>query len=64
MITSDDIPYRSLIVVWIRRCSTDAIMSDDKPCLLKVGESMLAGEIEYRKGNFTIAFDHLREAVR
>lgn len=25
---------------------------------------MLAGEIEYRKGNFKVAFDHLREAVR
>ena len=25
---------------------------------------MLAGEIEYRKGNFDAAFEHLREAVR
>lgn len=39
-------------------------MSDEEPCLFKVGEAMLAGEIEYRKGNFDAAFGHLREAVR
>lgn len=39
-------------------------MSDEDPCLFKVGEAMLAGEIEYRKGNFDTAFEHLREAVR
>lgn len=39
-------------------------MSDEAPCLLKVGEAMLAGEIEYRKGNFDTAFEHLRDAVR
>lgn len=32
--------------------------------MLKVGESMLAGEIEYRKGNAEVAFEHMREAVR
>lgn len=39
-------------------------MSDEEPCILKVGEAMLAGEIEYRKANFDQAFQHLREAVR
>lgn len=39
-------------------------MSNEAPCLLKVGEAMLAGEIEYRKENFDTAFEHLREAVR
>ncbi|CAN0315130.1 unnamed protein product, partial [Ascophyllum nodosum] len=29
---------------------SDAIISDEGPCILKVGEAMLAGEIEYRKG--------------
>ncbi len=28
-----------------------------------VAEKMLAGEIEYRKGNYDVAFDHLRQAV-
>ncbi|CAN0528360.1 unnamed protein product, partial [Ectocarpus sp. 12 AP-2014] len=40
------------------------IVSDEAPCLFKVGEAMLAGKIEYRKGNFETAFEHLREAVR
>lgn len=30
---------------------------------LEVGEEMLAGEIEYRKGNYDEAFEHLRKAV-
>lgn len=32
--------------------------------VLRVGMSMLAGEIEYRKGNAPLAFEHLREAIR
>ncbi|CAJ0551560.1 Ff.00g114900.m01.CDS01 [Fusarium sp. VM40] len=32
--------------------------------VLKVGSAMLKGELEYRKGNFDDAFQHLREAVR
>ncbi len=31
--------------------------------LLEVGEAMLEGELEYRKGNHEVAFDHLRRAV-
>ena len=31
--------------------------------LLQVGEAMLEGELEYRKGNHDVAFDHLRRAV-
>jgi tetratricopeptide (TPR) repeat protein len=31
--------------------------------ILKVGEAMLAGEIEYRKGNFHLAFEHLRTSI-
>lgn len=31
--------------------------------VLKVGEAMLAGELEYRRGNFDEAFDHLRRSV-
>lgn len=36
------------------------VMSD----ILRVAESMLDGELEYRKANYDVAFDHLREAVR
>lgn len=32
--------------------------------VLAVARAMLDGEIEYRKGNFTVAFEHLRESVR
>ncbi|KAJ5107396.1 TPR domain protein [Penicillium angulare] len=32
--------------------------------VLKVATSMLNGEIEYRRGNFTEAFEHLREAIK
>jgi tetratricopeptide (TPR) repeat protein len=31
--------------------------------LLGIAEEMLAGEIEYRKGNYDVAFAHLRKAV-
>ena len=31
---------------------------------LAVGEMMLNGELEYHKGNYTLAFEHLRESVR
>lgn len=31
---------------------------------LGVGEKMLDGELEYHKGNYTLAFEHLRESVR
>jgi len=31
--------------------------------VLKVGEAMLAGEIEYRKGNHDVAFEHLRRSA-
>ncbi len=30
---------------------------------LSVGEKMLLGELEYHKGNYEVAFDHLRESV-
>jgi tetratricopeptide (TPR) repeat protein len=32
--------------------------------ILGVAEKMVAGEIAYREGNFDVAFEHLREAVR
>ncbi len=31
--------------------------------LLDIGEEMLNGELEYRRGNYDVAFDHLRKAV-
>ncbi len=31
--------------------------------ILTVAKEMLAGEIEYHKGNYAVAFDHLRQAV-
>ena len=31
---------------------------------LSVGEMMLNGELEYHKGNYDLAFEHLRESVR
>ncbi len=33
------------------------------PDLLLIGEAMLEGELEYRKANYDVAFDHLRRAV-
>lgn len=32
--------------------------------ILKIAESMLDGELEYRLENFELAFEHLREAIR
>ncbi|KOC09608.1 tetratricopeptide repeat domain protein [Aspergillus flavus AF70] len=31
--------------------------------VLKVGSEMLSGELEYRKGNYEVAFAHLRQAI-
>jgi tetratricopeptide (TPR) repeat protein len=31
--------------------------------ILEVARCMVAGEVEYRRGNFDVAFEHLREAV-
>ena len=31
--------------------------------LLEIAEAMLEGELEYRRGNFALAFDHLRKSV-
>jgi tetratricopeptide (TPR) repeat protein len=32
--------------------------------ILRIADAMLDGELEYRKGNFETAFDHLRRAMR
>ncbi|KAG4261765.1 hypothetical protein FPRO03_11234 [Fusarium proliferatum] len=32
--------------------------------ILRVGEAMLDGELEYRRKNYDVAFEHLREAIR
>ena len=39
-------------------------LSNDAASILGVGEMMLAGELEYHKGNHELAFRHLRESVR
>ncbi len=37
--------------------------NNDARSILAVGKKMLDGELEYHKGNFEVAFDHLRESV-
>ena len=32
--------------------------------ILRVAEAMMDGEVEYRHGNYDVAFEHLREAIR
>lgn len=43
---------------------TSILFNNSSLDILGVAEAMITGEIEYRKGNYTQAFDHLREAVR
>jgi tetratricopeptide (TPR) repeat protein len=38
--------------------------NNDARRVLGVGEMMLEGELEYHKGNFELAYRHLRESVR
>ena len=45
-------------VPWSRYLHTNKVRK-----LLEIGEAMLAGEIDYRKGNYSSAFEHLRHAV-
>jgi len=40
------------------------VFNNESRDMLKVGEAMLAGELEYRRGNFAIAFTHLRDCVK
>ena len=39
------------------------IFNNPAPDILAVGEAMLAGELEYRRENYDVAFDRLRECV-
>ena len=39
------------------------VFNNESRDMLGVGEAMLAGELEYRQGNFTEAFEHLRRCV-
>lgn len=43
---------------------TSILFNNTSQDILGIAEAMIAGEIEYRKGNFDAAFEHLREAVR
>jgi tetratricopeptide (TPR) repeat protein len=40
------------------------VFNNESRDMLRVGEAMLAGELEYRRGNFNDAFDHLRHCVK
>jgi len=42
---------------------TRLLFNNPVPEILRVATAVLAGEIEYRKGNYDAAFDHLRGAV-
>lgn len=39
------------------------VFNNETRSVLKIGEAMLAGELEYRRGNFDEAFDQLRRSV-
>ena len=43
----------------------DTIFFQNNPCedIFKVAEAMMNGEVEYHKGNYEVAFEHLRHAV-
>ncbi len=43
---------------------TSILFNNTSLDILGVAEAMIAGEIDYRKGNFESAFEHLEEAVR
>ena len=43
---------------------TSFLFNNASKNILSVAEAMIAGEVEYRKGNFDEAFEQLREAVR
>ncbi len=43
---------------------TSFLFQNESRNILKVAAAMIDGEIAYRRGEFDLAFDHLREAVR
>ena len=63
-----DLFYESLKNKTLAKCRVynNFLYDPEKPgrCVLDIAESVLNGEIEYRKGNFKQAFDHLRLAVK
>ena len=48
---------------WLRIPEGRIIFNNDCKEVLKVGEAMLAGELEYRRENYEVAYGHLRDSV-
>ena len=48
---------------WARVPEDHFVFNNQTRDVLKVGEAMLDGELEYRKGNFDEAFEHLRRSA-
>jgi tetratricopeptide (TPR) repeat protein len=48
---------------WERVPEDHFVFNNQTRDVLKIGEAMLAGEVEYRKGNFDAAFAHLAHSV-
>ncbi|MBJ6371577.1 hypothetical protein [Sedimentitalea arenosa] len=55
----------ALFLAACARVPETRLMHNNKVCdLLSIAHEMLRGEIEYRKGNFDVAFAHLRNSVQ
>jgi tetratricopeptide (TPR) repeat protein len=58
--------HRSHLSVALEKVPRSRICGDfpnKSKTVLKVGQAMLDGELEYRKGNYEVAFEHLRTAI-
>jgi tetratricopeptide (TPR) repeat protein len=56
--------FRASYAAYIAAIDKEMIFSNNLAVdVLAVGTSMQAGEIEYHRGNYEVAFDHLRKAI-
>jgi tetratricopeptide (TPR) repeat protein len=54
---------RLFLKAWNRVPEDHFVFNNQSRDVLRVGEAMLAGELEYRKGNHDLAFEHLRRSA-
>jgi len=56
---------RDAFQIAVAKIPPDTLFFKGNPCedIFKVAEAMMNGEVEYHKGNYDLAFDHLRQAV-
>jgi len=62
-VANAELEQQRFLAAWERVPEEHMVFNNQTRDVLRIGEAMLAGEIEYRKGNFDEAFSLLRRSV-